>query len=259
MCDLGIRPSKIIRSEIQAVGEEALKPNDLKSISKSVYKIRRKTYPPLPKSREEVHQALSSMDIQTNKGENFLQVNNTAEGLIVLTTYINLECLCSVKELFMDGTFKCCPRFFQQLYTIHGFSNGNCVPLVYVLLSGKSEDVYRTCLTSIIGLCDDKNLKFKPEIIHVDFELTVMNVIRELFPDVTIKCCRFHLGQAWWRKIQNLGLSRDYKESSKLGNWFSGFFGLTFLPAGEIEDSFVGRLHVRHSKRQQNVRRLWTT
>ena len=104
----------------------------------------------------------------------------------------------------MDGTFKCCPRFFQQLYTIHGFSNGNYVPLVYVLLSGKSEDVYRTCLTSIIGLCDDKNLKFKPEIIHVDFGLTVMNMIRELLSDVTLKCCSFHLGQAWWRKIQNL-------------------------------------------------------
>ena len=66
-----------------------------------------------------------------------------------------------------------------------------------------------------------------------------MNVKRELFPDVTIKCCRFHLGRAWWRKIQNLGLSRDYKESSELGNWLSGFFGLAFLPEGEIEDSFV--------------------
>ena len=44
------------------------------------------------------------------------------------------------------------------------------------LLSGKSEDVYRTCLSGIIGLCEDKNLKLKPEIIHLDFELTVMNV-----------------------------------------------------------------------------------
>ena len=37
-----VRPSNIMRSVIQAVGEEALQPNDLKRISKSVYRFRRK-------------------------------------------------------------------------------------------------------------------------------------------------------------------------------------------------------------------------
>ena len=69
-----------------------------------MYNIRRKMYPPIPKSREEVHQAFSKMDLKTYKGEIFLQVNNTKEGLIILATYINLECLCSVKELFMGGS-----------------------------------------------------------------------------------------------------------------------------------------------------------
>ena len=65
-----------------------------------------KTYPPLPKSKEAVHQALSSMDLKNNKGENFLQVNYTEEGLIILATYIILKCLCSVKELFKGGYFQ---------------------------------------------------------------------------------------------------------------------------------------------------------
>ena len=56
--DTFVRPSKIIQSEIQVFGEEAFQPNDLKCISKSVYRVRRKTYPPLPKSREGVHQAI---------------------------------------------------------------------------------------------------------------------------------------------------------------------------------------------------------
>ena len=60
-----VRRSKIIRSEIQAVGEEALQPNDLKSISKSVYRVRRKTHPPLPKSRERVHQAIFVLAINS--------------------------------------------------------------------------------------------------------------------------------------------------------------------------------------------------
>jgi hypothetical protein len=37
--------------------------------------------------------------------------------------------------------------------------------------------------------------------------------VTNLFPDVVIKSCRFHLGQAWWRKIQALGLAKEYKKS----------------------------------------------
>jgi hypothetical protein len=30
------------------------------------------------------------------------------------------------------------------------------------------------------------------------------------FPNSTINCCRFHLGQSWWRRIQAVGLSVEY-------------------------------------------------
>jgi hypothetical protein len=53
-------------------------------------------------------------------------------GMIVFTCRKNLECLCSVTELFMDGTYTFCPKFFKQLYTIHGFQNGHYVPLVFI-------------------------------------------------------------------------------------------------------------------------------
>lgn len=51
----------------------------------------------------------------------------------------------------------------------------------------------------------------------------------------------FISGQAWWRKIQALGLANDYKDqsSSEVGKWLSGLFGLAFLPHSEVEDSFV--------------------
>jgi hypothetical protein len=55
------------------------------------------------------------------------------------------------------------------------------------------------------------------EIVHfnrllfTDFEITIHNVIRSIFPDTSIQCCRFLLGQAWRLKIQKLGLSKEYK------------------------------------------------
>ena len=66
--------------------------------------------------------------------------------------------------------------------------------------------------------------------IHVDFEETMHTVVKEVFPGVIIKRCRFHLGQAWWRKIQNVGLAKEYKTSgSEVSKWLHHFFGLAFL------------------------------
>ena len=80
--DTCVRPSKIIRSEIQAVDEEALQPNDLKSISKSVYRVRTKTYPPLSKSREGyTRQSLSWLSIHRYTGNPLKRV-----------TFIALKC-----------------------------------------------------------------------------------------------------------------------------------------------------------------------
>ena len=61
-----------------------------------------------------------------------------------------------------------------------------------------------------------------------------------VFPACKIYCCRFQLAQSWWRKIQTVGLSSEYKDKScEIGKWSSQFFGFPFLPAEEIEDCFV--------------------
>ena len=57
---------------------------------------------------------------------------------------------------------------------------------------------------------------------------------------VTVKCCRFHLGQSWWRKIQSLGLSNEYKDKeSDIGKWLLMTFGLHFVSSDRIEDIFA--------------------
>ena len=72
----------------------------------------------------------------------------------------------------------------------------------------------------------------------------MVNLLREEFREVEIKGCRLHLGQAWYRKIQSLGLAQDYKDkSSEIGKWLSQLFGLPFLPPDETVDSFVEERH----------------
>lgn len=45
---------------------------------------------------------------------------------------------------------------------------------------------------------------FNFKTLHFNFELVVHQSAIIVFTDVDIKGCRFHLGQAWWRKVREL-------------------------------------------------------
>jgi len=49
-----------------------------------------------------------------------------------------------------------------------------------------------------------------PTIIYADFETAIHNAVTTVWPSLEVKECRFHLGQSWWRKMQFLGLSKQY-------------------------------------------------
>ena len=49
----------------------------------------------------------------------------------------------------MDGTFKTCPRPFYQVATIHGRYLGRVIPLVFVLMTGKTEAMYCAVLRHV--------------------------------------------------------------------------------------------------------------
>ena len=91
---------------------------DVRSIAQSLYRERRKGYPILRKSREDVHAALESIATLTSKEEEFVQVNNIKTGIVILSCLTNLEFLVnSVEEIFIDGTFQVLPKIF--LSAIH--------------------------------------------------------------------------------------------------------------------------------------------
>ena len=48
--------------------------------------------------------------------------------------------LCNeASDVFIDDTFKCCAKFYLQMYNIHALCNGHHVHLVFILLAGMSE------------------------------------------------------------------------------------------------------------------------
>jgi hypothetical protein len=105
---------------------------------------------------------------------------------------------------------------------------------VFFLLKDKNQKTYNRAFMELQNKCLHFNQVFKPEIIFVDFETAIHNAISDVCPDVKIIGCRFHLGQSWWRKIQQIGLTTEYSKNNEIGQYLSYVFGLPFLNPEQV-------------------------
>lgn len=241
--DISSKPSKLVHEELKEGDVETLSSGDVELVKRVIRRARRSVHPNLPKSRHETHSALDTMSIVTNTGESFLLINNSQKELICFSCIRNLNVLCETQKLYVDGTFKSCPKYFTQIFTLHGFVNDLYIPLVFFLLPDKSTNTYTNMFKALVEKCESHNLHLCPNEMYIDFEVAIHNAARIVWPTINIKGCRFHLGQNWWKKIQTLGLSRQYKNSkSEKGKFLKLFFGLPFLHPGEVDDCFTDDL-----------------
>ncbi|XP_054260664.1 uncharacterized protein LOC128985298 [Macrosteles quadrilineatus] len=237
----GDKPAQKIRK----VAEELKKPlstltrQDVTFIRNNLYRAKSKTMPKLPKTTEELQTALENITTTTSKGEEFLLVNDRENKIVIFSCDENLKFLSKSETIFMDGTFEYAPKYFLQMFTIHGFSNGVYVPLVFCLLKDKKKQTYIDAMKNVQEECLKRRLQLQPQWIVVDFEQSIHECIKIILPEAKIVGCRFHLGQSWWRKIQNLGLSSVYKDKdSEEGRWLRHFFGLSYLKPEDVEEAF---------------------
>jgi len=64
------------------------------------------------------------------------------ERILIFFTKENLELMEKCNNWFVDGTFKCTPTLFTQIYTIHVLKTNSLIPTVYALLPNKSQKAY---------------------------------------------------------------------------------------------------------------------
>jgi len=88
--------------------------------------------------------------------------------------------------------------------------------------------------------CQNAGLSLKPTTVICDFEESIHIALREVWNNVSIFGCRFHLTQSWYRKIQNLGLCNVHTNNkTPEGQWLNNIFGLIFLNLNEVGSCFV--------------------
>ena len=142
--------------------------------------------------------------------------------------------------LYVDGTFKSAPQFLHQLFTIHGLSNGHYVPLVFFLLGNKYQTSYEDVFRHTASEAAKLGANVFPTIFYADFETAIHNAVTTGCPGCEVNACRFHLGESWWRKIQFLGLSKQYgKKDSEVSEFLKKIIGLSLLPPAEFSDCFA--------------------
>ena len=164
------------------------------------------------------------------------------ERILIFTKSENLKWLQEAKYWIMDGTFKTVPTLFRQLCSIHAPAGGNgnfrIVPLVYALMTKKSEELYQRLFQEVNELAEENDLELKPEFVLTDFEKGAINAIISEFPNARSKGCHFHLGQFFYRQVQDAGLTQQYGADENFSLLIRHISALAFLSPQEIPDAF---------------------
>ena len=106
--------------------------------------------------------------------------------MIIFCSTNGLIILSESKRWHADGTFSSVPSLFYQLYIIHGFYKSNMIPSAFILLTGKSEALYRKMLKELKEGGLNNSMDLQPNELTIDFELAVMNAFKYHFPRITI-------------------------------------------------------------------------
>lgn len=86
-----------------------------------------------------------------------------------------------------------------------------------------------------------KNLapNLQPRSIMTDFEMASKNAFRSAFPDTAQSGCLFHLGQCFWRKIQQLPeVSKNYIDNPDYALKVKCLTALAFVPPSAVKEYF---------------------
>ncbi|CAF4332865.1 unnamed protein product [Rotaria socialis] len=238
----------------------------LDSIDASLYRRRAKNYPKLPTNVEDF--VLPDGWKLGLHGEPFLLVDETygKNRLLMFASDWSIRFLSSCSQWHSDGTFKCRPLLFEQVYILFGFNNF-MIPCVYCLTTKKDENVYVKILQHLLTIASQKGVILNPTRITCDFELATINAFRAIFNAVHISGCFFHYAQSLWRKVQELGLTRlvnpsNARRSSKFSNearknakdWFMAAIGLALIPPNLVEKTWIEAMDEKTPTHRSSVK-----
>ncbi len=73
-----------------------------------------------------------------------------------------------------------------------------------------------------------------------DFEERIINAAQEVFPEIQIACCFFHLGQSVYRQVHDKGLQQAYNDPDdySVKTFIQKLLALTYVPIARVQATF---------------------
>ena len=228
----------LIAATSASIGEDELAElPSVSSLSRNIRKWRQSSerVPTLPVRRSgfKISKEFRLLD----SGEVFLQFDsgeNYESRLLIFATDKGLDDLMKSTHLASDGTFKCVPQIYFQLFTLHIQIGYFSVPRLFALLPDKKEETYNRLFTKLLELRPNLN----PQGYMMDFEKAHMNYVRHHFPNVSLSACLFHLSQSIYRKVVEIGFKERYHRDTEFSVKVKCFPALALLPTDDVVDGF---------------------
>jgi len=107
-------------------------------------------------------------------------------------------------------------------------------PVMYVLLLNKHQETY----DGLFGLIKKIWPPFNPTSISLDFEMAVMNSVRQAFPRAELHGCLFHLTKSMRRQFSENGLLQRYNAEPRFVLHASMTVALAVVPIDNLDDAF---------------------
>ena len=201
-----------------------------REVELGMYRARRSAQPPVPRTATEFVMWMSDT-LAENYNQHFKgAVELGTERAIIFMSSVIIPRLAEVQHAFYDGTFFCVPVLFYQLFSILAVFRDKALPVASVLMTGKSEALYRKVTAKILELAPD----LAPDTFMGDFERASRNALESSFPNARFIGCQFHYSQALWRKCQKLGLTDVYKNNMEFKSFLKKLMSVPYLPANQI-------------------------
>jgi hypothetical protein len=71
-----------------------------------------------------------------------------------------------------------------------------------------------------------------------DFEFAAICALKEVYSNVIVSGCQFHLSQCIWRKIQSMGLVSMYKSNNNIKKFTKVLTALSYVRIGKLLCTF---------------------
>ena len=135
--------------------------------------------------------------------------------LVFLSSRSMLNQLCQNKKWYIDATFKTAPKDFYQLLNIIVLNEtmNKFIPAAHILMTHKDENAYLMVFSHLQTVCRLNSLKADPKSGMMDFEKSLRNAFKKVFPEALVEDCYFHFSKAIWKKANRNGLRKsEYRD-----------------------------------------------